>query len=120
MDIDNYLRFVLALVFVLGLIGVLAVLIRKYGPGRMVAGKRGPNRRLWISEVLPLDGRRRMVLVRRDGVEHLLLLGHGADVVVETGIAVPPEDTTGGTADLSAAERIGTFAAAIKSVGEKR
>jgi len=40
MDWDNYQRFVLALAFVLALIGVLAMVIRKYGPGRMIAGRR--------------------------------------------------------------------------------
>ena len=92
MDVDNYLRFILALVFVLGLIGVLAMIVRKYGPGRMVTGRRAGSRRLWVSEVLPLDGRRRLVLVRRDDVEHLVLLGHGADVVVETGISASEEE----------------------------
>ncbi len=117
MDMDNYLRFVLALAFVLGLIGVLAMLIRKYGPGRMIAGRRGPNRRIWVSEVLPLDGRRRLVLVRRDGVEHLMLLGHGADVVVETGIPAPPEDDADQPSDPPAGGRIGGFKSAMRSIG---
>ncbi len=117
MDMDNYLRFVLALAFVLGLIGVLAMLVRKYGPGRMVAARRGPNRRLWVSEVLPLDGRRRLVLVRRDGVEHLMLLGHGADLIVEAGIQAPTEDGDSPPADNPDGGRNGRFKAAMRSIG---
>ena len=33
-----------------------------------------------------VDGRRRLVLVRRDNVEHLIMIGGPVDVVVETGI----------------------------------
>ena len=117
MEVDNYLRFVLALVFVLGLIGILAMIVRKYGPGRMVTGRRGASRRLWVSEVLPLDGRRRLVLLRRDGVEHLLLLGHGADVVVETGIAAPPGDAEDEVPATPAAGPLKSFKSALRSVG---
>ena len=120
MEVDNYLRFVLALVFVLGLIGVLAMIVRRYGPGSVTAGRRTANRRLWISEVLPLDGRRRLILVRRDNVEHLLLLSHGSDVVVESGIAAEPN---GPDDDVPAGRPRGplqSFKAAIRSVGEKR
>lgn len=40
------------------------------------------NRRLQIVESLPLDVHRRLVIVRCDDVEHLLLLGHNQDIVV--------------------------------------
>src|SRR3546814_14733715 len=74
MDLQTYLRFVLALVAVLALIGVLAWLARRYGIGGMLAtGGGGRLRRLAIVEVLAVDGRRRLVLVRRDGVEHIIL-----------------------------------------------
>lgn len=38
-----------------------------------------------------MDGKRRMVLVRRDDTEHLLLLGTATETVIETGIT-PPEN----------------------------
>lgn len=88
---DNYIRFVAALVFVLALIGLFGFLLRRFGPhAGLAVQRRGQQRRLGIVEVLALDARRRLVLVRRDGVEHLLLLGLGDDRVVEAGI-VPPE-----------------------------
>jgi flagellar protein FliO/FliZ len=87
MDMTAYLKFVVALVFVLGLIGAFAWAVRRFGPRGMVAhhGKRG--RRLAVVEVAPIDARRRLVLVRRDGVEHLLLLGAASDLVIEAGLA---------------------------------
>ena len=43
-------------------------------------------KRLAILEVAPLDAKRRLVLVRRDGAEHLLLIGGESDLVVERAI----------------------------------
>ncbi len=87
MDVTDYLRFGLALVFVLGLIGLLATFARRAGFGFPIkAMKPGGERRISIVEVTPLDGRRRLVLVRRDNVEHLLLLGPTTELVVENNI----------------------------------
>jgi flagellar protein FliO/FliZ len=46
----------------------------------------GPERRLAVVEQAALDSRRRLVLLRRDGVEHLIMTGGPVDVVIETGI----------------------------------
>ena len=43
-------------------------------------------RRLGVVEAASVDGRRRLVLVRRDNVEHLIMTGGPVDVVIETGI----------------------------------
>jgi flagellar protein FliO/FliZ len=88
MDLDVYFRFLIALLFVLGLIGLLAVVARRLGLGYRVRSRPGQSRRLALVEVMPLDAKRRLVLVRRDEVEHLLLLGQSSDVVVEAGIAI--------------------------------
>lgn len=45
-----------------------------------------PERRLAVVEHASVDGKRRLVLVRRDGVEHLMMIGGPVDVVIETGI----------------------------------
>jgi flagellar protein FliO/FliZ len=93
---DNYIRFVAALVFVLALIGLFGFLLRRFGPNAgLPVQRRGTQRRLGVVEVLPLDARRRLVLVKRDGVEHLLLLGMGDDKVVETGITPPAAPVDG-------------------------
>lgn len=92
MDLGTYMRFALALLFVLALIGIVAWLARKAGLGTRVARTKGSHRRLSIVEVSPVDGKRRLVLVRRDGVEHLVLLGTTSETVIETGI-MPPADT---------------------------
>ena len=74
MDLIDYGRFLAALLFVLGLIALTAWLARRFrlGPG----GSPGAARRLAVLETLPLDPRRKLVLVRlRRRPSYLLLLG---------------------------------------------
>jgi flagellar protein FliO/FliZ len=86
MEFSTYLRFVIALVFVLALIGLIAWIARHFGFGRVVARPRGAVRRLEIVETAVIDAKRRLVLLRRDGTEHLVLLGAGTELLVESGI----------------------------------
>ncbi|KAF0114192.1 MAG: hypothetical protein FD149_1917 [Rhodospirillaceae bacterium] len=81
---STYIYSTLALVFVIGLILLLAYLVRRFG--FIVAGSRSRRRRLAVVEAVAVDTRRRLVLVRRDATEHLLLIGGTTDMVVETGI----------------------------------
>ena len=85
-------RFVVAFVIVLALIGITFWLVRRFGGARVgAAAQRGRQPRLAVIDAAPIDGRRRLVLVRRDNVEHLLMIGGPSDVVVEQNIvrAVP-------------------------------
>ena len=88
MSLDLYSRFLLALVFVVALIAVLAWAARRFGvAGRIGAGKSG--RRLAVVESAALDGKRRLVLIRRDDTEHLVLIGAETATVIESGIRAP-------------------------------
>jgi len=88
MDFQHYLTFVSALVFVVTLIFLLAWIARRVGLGG-VGTPTGGRRRLALVETLPIDAKRRVVIIRRDEVEHLLLLGPDTDTVIETGIGGP-------------------------------
>lgn len=55
---------------------------------------RGRNKRLAVVDQLPVDQRRQLLLVRRDNVEHLIMIGGGHDFVVETGIEPPTVTST--------------------------
>src|SRR5262249_7305894 len=69
-------RFVVAFVIVLGLIGATFWIIRRFGGARVgAAAQRGRQPRLAVIDAAAVDGRRRLVLVRRDNVEHLLMIG---------------------------------------------
>lgn len=76
-----------ALVIVLILIGAAAWLVRKFGSGNAGAGaNRGRMPRLAVIDAAAVDNRRKLVLVRRDNVEHLIMIGGPTDVVVEPNI----------------------------------
>lgn len=97
MDVVTLARFALALIVVTGLIIGLAWLLRKYGQGRLLqSGNRG---RIGIVEVTGLDARRRLVLVRRDNVEHLIVLGPNSETVVERGIGAATKEPAPAEAD---------------------
>ena len=90
MGFDTYIRFALALVLVVGLIAFIAWLVRRFGIlGKLSPGAGTPSgrKRLSVIEACGVDARRRLVLVRCDNTEHLILLtGNGSGVVVERGI----------------------------------
>ena len=91
MDLAEYLRFFLALGFVLVLIAILAALVRRSGLGdRLAVAKTTAGRRLDLIEVRPLDAKRKLVLLRRDDREHLILLGSGSDLLIESDIPAAP------------------------------
>src|SRR6266568_769521 len=89
------LTFLFAFIAVLALIGVAAWLVRRFANSRLGANtNRGRMPRLAVIDAAAIDGRRRLVLVRRDNVEHLIMIGGPTDIVVEPNIvrAMPARD----------------------------
>jgi len=81
MDFADLVRGIAALALTLGLIGLAAVLARRYGPTALLRVQPKTTRRLAIVESLMLDPARRLVVVRFDDQERLLLLGEGRVLV---------------------------------------
>jgi flagellar biogenesis protein FliO len=50
---------------------------------------RPPGRRVQVIEQVQVDAKRKLLVIRRDNVEHLVMTGGPQDVVIETGIAAP-------------------------------
>jgi flagellar protein FliO/FliZ len=90
-------RFFIAFLVVLALIGLTAWLVRRFGANRLGGAARGRQPRLAVIDAATIDGRRRLVLIRRDNVEHLLMIGGPTDVVVEPNIV----RATGGVRDAA-------------------
>lgn len=87
--------FIAAFVVVLALIALAAWLVRRFAGNNISnSANRGRMPRLAVIDAAAVDGRRRLVLVRRDNVEHLLMIGGPTDVVVELNIvrAMPARD----------------------------
>jgi flagellar protein FliO/FliZ len=69
------------LVFGIGALGLW--LVRRFGSERLPGAARGRQPRLAVLDQAAVDNRRRLVLIRRDNVEHLILIGGPTDVVIE-------------------------------------
>jgi flagellar protein FliO/FliZ len=88
--LTDILKLLAALGFVIGLMGLLAFGLKKLGLAQgMPTG--GPSRRLKIIESLPLDPRRRAVILRCDEKDHLVILGPGGETVVGTEMKAPKD-----------------------------
>ena len=78
MEITDFFRAVFALALTLGLVGLAAVALRKYGPDAVARfASQRKDRRMRVVETLVLDPARRLVIVECDGRERLVLLGEG-------------------------------------------
>lgn len=87
-DAIYYLAVVLLLAF--AIFGLLFVAKKQLGLGGgsggfTLFGPR-PEHRIGVVDHVSVDGKRRLVLLRRDDVEHLIMTGGPVDVVIETGI----------------------------------
>lgn len=92
-----------ALVVVLALIPVTVWVLRHVSSGQLRGHwGRGQMPRLELRGSVAVDNKRRLVLVRRDGIEHLLLVGGQTDLVVESGIAA---ESAGAAAEGATAPR---------------
>ncbi|MEE2692506.1 MAG: flagellar biosynthetic protein FliO [Pseudomonadota bacterium] len=89
MDILDFSRIFFALIAVLGMIGLCAMIARKAGLAQN-ALQFAKRRRLAAVESLALDARRRAVILRCDGREHLVILGPTSETVVEKDIPPAP------------------------------
>jgi flagellar protein FliO/FliZ len=98
MELSAYFRFVAALLFVLGIIGVFALLARRFLPGARNINRRGSKRRLSVVEVVPVDTKRRLVLLKRDDTEHLVMIGPNGDTVIERNIGMQFSELLGNQA----------------------
>jgi hypothetical protein len=99
--------FFLAFLVVLALIGAAAWLARRFAGSRLGTNtNRGRMPRLAVIDAAAVDGRRRLVLVRRDNIEHLLMIGGPTDIVVEPNIvrAQPARDQMAARAAVPAPE----------------
>lgn len=75
------------------LVGILWIVRGRRGPSPFVRGGRNRQPRLQVLDAAAVDARRRLVLVRRDDVEHLIMIGGPTDVVIESRIANPAHST---------------------------
>jgi flagellar protein FliO/FliZ len=92
MDVMEFARYIGALLLVLGLVGAAGLAARRFGLGSLV--KPVATRRLAIVETLVIGPRQRLLIIRRDGIEHLVMSGPDGTSIIESGIAATPTPIT--------------------------
>lgn len=114
MNFEDLSRVLFAFVAVIGFIGVAALIARKMGlaTGAHALAK---ARRLSIVESLPIDARRRAVIIRCDEREHLVILGQTGETLVAADLPSAPET---GAEEASAAPA--PFASALARLTRPR
>jgi flagellar protein FliO/FliZ len=103
----NFIWYALLSVAVAAIVVAAVWVLRAYlngAPPRISFFGPRPVPRLAVVDHANVDGRRRLVLIRRDNIEHLIMTGGPVDVVIETGIpartvlapseAIEPEPAT--------------------------
>lgn len=73
------------------LVVALYLIRRRNGPSPFLKGGKNRQPRLQVLDAAAVDARRRIVLIRRDDVEHLVMIGGPTDVVIESGIGLSRE-----------------------------
>ncbi len=86
MGIAGIIKFLASLAFVLALMGGLALVLKKLGLSNPGIAGRG-DKRMKLIEVLPLDARRKAVILECDGEQHLVLLSPAGDTVVKNNLS---------------------------------
>ena len=79
---------ILVFAFIAAGIVAVAVIVRnaRRGPGLAMMFAPKPAKRIDIVEQVSIDAKRKLILVRRDDVEHLVMTGGPVDIVIESGI----------------------------------
>ena len=93
LELPTSVNFIIAFVVVLALIAAVAWAIRRFGATRLDAAARARQPRLAVIDSASVDSRRKLVIVRRDNVEHVLLLGMSGETIVERSIKLPEIST---------------------------
>jgi flagellar biogenesis protein FliO len=103
-------KMIIGLVFVLSLMGILALILKLSAKGRAAIGS---QKRIKVTDMHVLDNRRRLVLVQKDQKEHLILLSPEGNLLIESAPlkenqkeTVKLEDKVDFSFDLSPKEKI--------------
>lgn len=90
LELSTAQKVIVASVVILVLLALLGLFVRQIQGGRLrlrgQAGGRQRQPRLGVVDTYDLDRQRQLVLIRRDNIEHLVMIGGASDVVVETNI----------------------------------
>ena len=77
--------FALGIVLVLIVLGLWGLKLLSNATGRLG----GTRKRLMVVDKAQVDGKRQVVIIRRDNVEHVIMTGGPQDLIIESGVVAP-------------------------------
>lgn len=92
-EYGGVLMWVVAILIIAVLLFLFFRILKSLSSGTFIAGGRNRKTRLAVMDATAIDNHRRLVLVRRDDIEHLILIGGPTDVVVEQNIRLADRGT---------------------------
>jgi len=90
LDLNTLILAVAAILFVIAIGALVVWAFRTFFGGGSYGFLRSRDRRLGVVETASVDQLRKLILIRRDDVEHLIMIGGPVDMVVETSIRGRP------------------------------
>ncbi len=93
MDFVDFGRYAGGLLVTLGLLAIALVALRRFGPGMQLGAPSAPNRRVTLVENRMVDAKRRIIVARFAGHDHLILLGAASEQLIASAQAADPDDT---------------------------
>jgi hypothetical protein len=91
-DLNDFVLAVAAILFMIALGALLIWAFKTFFTGSSggTGFMRPREKRLGVVEAATVDQKRKLLLVRRDDVEHLVMIGGPIDMLIETGIKGRP------------------------------
>jgi flagellar biogenesis protein FliO len=83
MDSTYYLKAFIALFFIISLILIVGLVFRKYFAAGLINKEFIKNKRLSIIETKFIDYKTKLLLVKLDNTEYLLLVGKEKDLIID-------------------------------------
>ncbi|WDI32002.1 flagellar biosynthetic protein FliO [Hyphococcus flavus] len=108
-------RLIFGFAAVLGMIGICALAAKKAGLASM-SGLSGAKRRLSMKEMLPIDARRRLAIVKCDDTEYLIVLGPNGETIIDKNLNGPDEEILAEAPAANPFAGVGDFAKKLRSV----
>ncbi len=90
MDTVNLFQFLVAFIFVIGLIYLFGHGLKRYSGLQQKLLKQGADSRLGILEIRHVDPKHKLILIRRDDKAHLIMISATGVSVIENDIPVEP------------------------------
>ena len=114
MSTPEILRIVFGFIAVLAMIGASAYVARKAGLSNL-SGPGSRKRRLAVTEMISIDARRRLAIIRCDDKEHLIVLGVNGETLIAGDMDCPAEAEGDTVSEMNPFAELTDFARSLRA-----